>query len=208
MAFSVKTMTVGPLGENCYILKDDVTADGIVIDPGAEGERIISYIKSEGINLKAVVNTHAHWDHIGAVDEVRDEFDVPFAIHELDSEMVVSPKLNLSAFMGEMGKAREAERILQDGDEVQFGNSKLQVIHTPGHTKGGVCLYDGDKALFTGDTLFCMSVGRTDFPGGDMDELLDSIRIGLGKVHDEAVVYPGHGPTSLMGHERRSNPYL
>lgn len=208
MSFSIKIIQVGPIDVNCYILKDDNSSAGLVIDPGGNPERIMPYIVENGIDVKMIVNTHGHWDHIGAVDELRELLEVKLAIHRQDADMLTSARGNLSAFMGANGVMKPAEVLLENGDTIEFGSCKLKVIHTPGHTVGGICLYDGADVLFSGDTLFYGSVGRTDFPGGSMQELIKSIRNSLAVVADSAVVYPGHGPATNMGEERRSNPYL
>lgn len=208
MSFSIKIIQVGPIDVNCYILKDDNSSAGLVIDPGGNPERIMPYIVENGIDVKMIVNTHGHWDHIGAVDELRELLEVKLAIHRQDADMLTSARGNLSAFMGANGVMKPAEVLLENGDIIEFGSCKLKVIHTPGHTVGGICLYDGEDVLFSGDTLFYGSVGRTDFPGGSMQELIKSIRNSLAEVADSAVVYPGHGPATNMGEERRSNPYL
>lgn len=206
--FSIKTVLAGPIDVNCYILKDNNTGAGLVIDPGGNPERILPYIESNNIDVKEIVLTHGHWDHIGAVDELRKALGAKVAIHKADASKLTNPNGNLSAFMGVMGSEGAADIMLNDGDVITFGESKLTVIHTPGHTEGGVCLYDGDGVLFSGDTLFYGSIGRTDFPGGSMKEIINSIRNGLSVVADKAAVYPGHGPSSVMGWERENNPYL
>lgn len=208
MSFSIKIIPAGPLDVNCYVLKDEDTSKGVIIDPGGDGPVIASYVKKAGIDVQLIINTHGHWDHIGAVDELRKEFNVPVAIHKLDKDMLTNPRGNLSSFLGADGSTKAAEQLLQDGDEIVFGNSRLKVIHTPGHTPGGICLYDGADVLFSGDTLFYFSVGRTDFPGGSSQELIRSITERLADVSDTAKVYPGHGPATVMGNERRGNPFL
>lgn len=208
MSFSIKIIPAGPLDVNCYVLKDEDTSKGVIIDPGGDGNKILSYIKEKNIDVQLIVNTHGHWDHIGAVDELRNALNVPVAIHKLDANMLTNPRSNLSSFLGPDGSTRSAERILADGDKISFGNSTLKVIHTPGHTPGGICLYDGADVLFSGDTLFYFSVGRTDFPGGSSQELIKSITERLAEVSDTAKVYPGHGPATVMGNERRGNPFL
>ncbi len=207
MGFSVETLVVGPIEENCYVLRDDDTSEGIIIDPGDNGQEILAYVRDNGIQVKLIVNTHGHWDHIGAVDFLRDELAVGLAIHADDASMLTATREEMAAYSVFAGGKRPAEILLKDGDTISFGNSSLKVIHTPGHTRGGICLYGGG-CLFSGDTLFAGSVGRTDFPGGDYRAILHSVNVQLEQVDDAARVFPGHGPATRMGRERRCNPYL
>lgn len=207
-SFSIKSVVVGPVDVNCYVLKDKATGKGTVIDPGGHVERIMSLIKDMKADIAEIIITHGHFDHIGALDELRNAVGCGASIHELDAEMLLKSRKNLSIFMGTDASFRPAERLLKDGDVIRFGESYLKVIHTPGHTAGGICLYDGDKVLFSGDTLFAGSVGRSDFPGGDHYQLIESVVKALAEVKDETVVYPGHGPETGMGYERKNNPFL
>ena len=207
MSFSVDTLVVGPIEENCYVLKDEETNEGVIIDAGDNGKEILAYVKDNGIDVKLLVNTHGHWDHIGAVDVLRDALGVQLAIHRADAPMLTASEEEMAVYSVFVGKKKPAEILLEDGDVISFGKSSLKVIHTPGHTKGGICLYGGG-CLFSGDTLFASSVGRTDLPGGDYHEILHSVNVALAQVADETKVYPGHGPASRMGRERRCNPYL
>ena len=207
-SFSIKSVVVGPVDVNCYVLKDKATGKGAVIDPGGHVERIMSLINDMKADIAEIIITHGHFDHIGALDELRNVVGCGASIHELDAEMLLKSRKNLSIFMGNDASFRPAERLLKDGDVIRFGESFLKVIHTPGHTAGGICLYDGDKVLFSGDTLFAGSVGRSDFPGGDHYQLIESVVKALAEVKDETVVYPGHGPETGMGYERKTNPFL
>ena len=207
MGFSVETLVVGPIEENCYVLRDEDTSEGIIIDPGDNGQEILAYVRDNGIRVKLIVNTHGHWDHIGAVDFLRDELAVGLAIHADDASMLTATREEMAAYSVFAGGKRPAEILLKDGDNISFGNSSLKVIHTPGHTRGGICLYGGG-CLFSGDTLFAGSVGRTDFPGGDYRAILHSVNVQLEQVDDDTRVFPGHGPATRMGRERRCNPYL
>ena len=207
-SFSIKSVVVGPVDVNCYVLKDKATGKGAVIDPGGHVERIMSLINDMKADIAEIIITHGHFDHIGALDELRNAVGCGASIHELDAEMLLKSRKNLSIFMGTDASFRPAERLLKDGDVIRFGESFLKVIHTPGHTAGGICLYDGDKVLFSGDTLFAGSVGRSDFPGGDHYQLIESVVKALAEVKDETVVYPGHGPETGMGYERKNNPFL
>lgn len=207
MGFSVETLVVGPIEENCYVLKDEETGHGLIIDPGDNGQEILAYVRDNHIEVDLIVNTHGHWDHIGAVDFLRDALQVRLAIHGEDASMLTATREEMAAYSIFAGGKRPAEILLKDGDTVKFGHCSLQVMHTPGHTKGGICLYGGG-CLFSGDTLFAGSVGRTDLPGGDYREMLESVRSKLKSVADDTKVYPGHGPATSMGRERRCNPYL
>lgn len=200
----VNRFIVGPLGVSCYIVADPATKEACVIDPGADASKIMNFIRKNGLELKFVINTHGHGDHIAA----NKDLGVPVYIHVADKDCLTDPKKNLSAgiFMVDIISPK-ASRILEDGDVIELGNLKLKVIHTPGHTKGSISLAL-DNMIFTGDTLFHGGVGRADLLGGDEDELLDSIRKKLLVFKDDTVIYPGHGGPSTIGEERINNPFL
>lgn len=203
---TIQSFAVMPFDENCYVVSDD-TGEGVVIDPGGMAKEILAYIREAKLSIKAVLDTHGHCDHIGANDAIRDATEAPLYIHKEDRAMISDIRLNLSAFMGFKVISRPAEHLLSEGDKISFGNSELEVIHTPGHTKGGVC-FVGDGVAFTGDTLFAGSIGRSDFPGGSEVELIGNIKKKLLALPDETKVYSGHGPSSEIGWERKCNPYL
>ena len=203
---TIQSFAVMPFDENCYVVSDD-TGEGVVIDPGGMAKEILAYIREAKLSIKAVLDTHGHCDHIGANDAIRDATEAPLYIHKEDGAMISDIRLNLSAFMGFKVISRPAEHLLSEGDKISFGNSELEVIHTPGHTKGGVC-FVGDGVAFTGDTLFAGSIGRSDFPGGSEVELIGNIKKKLLALPDEMKVYSGHGPSSEIGWERKCNPYL
>lgn len=203
---TIQSFAVMPFDENCYVVSDD-TGEGVVIDPGGMAKEILAYIREAKLSIKAVLDTHGHCDHIGANDAIRDATEAPLYIHKEDGAMISDIRLNLSAFMGFKVISRPAEHLLSEGDKISFGNSELEVIHTPGHTKGGVC-FVGDGVAFTGDTLFAGSIGRSDFPGGSEVELIGNIKKRLLALPDETKVYSGHGPSSEIGWERKCNPYL
>ena len=203
---TIQSFAVMPFDENCYVVSDD-TGEGVVIDPGGMAKQILAYIREAKLSVKAVLDTHGHCDHIGANDAIRDETGAPLYIHKEDAAMISDMKLNLSAFMGFRVISRPAEHLLSEGDKISFGQSELEVIHTPGHTKGGVC-FVGEGGAFTGDTLFAGSIGRSDFPGGSERDLIGNIKKKLLVLPDETKVYSGHGPSSEIGWERRCNPYL
>jgi glyoxylase-like metal-dependent hydrolase (beta-lactamase superfamily II) len=195
-----------PFDENCYVVSDD-TGEGVVIDPGGMAKEILAYIREQKLAIKAVLDTHGHCDHIGANDAIRDGTGALLYIHKADAPMLSDMRLNLSAFMGFKAISRPAEHLLSEGDKISFGQSELEVVHTPGHTIGGVC-FVGDGVAFTGDTLFAGSIGRSDFPGGSEVELIGNIKKKLLALPDETKVYSGHGPSSEIGWERQCNPYL
>ncbi|MBU0570854.1 MAG: MBL fold metallo-hydrolase [Candidatus Omnitrophica bacterium] len=199
----VKKFTVGLLATNCYLVYEKRSHKGILIDPGDFIRGINEYIKKAGVEVVATVNTHGHADHIMGDAE----FGFLVMIHELDGPYLNDSSKNLS-FMG-CRAVREVHpgRFLKDGDVIDMGGLKLEVIHTPGHTPGGISLRCGN-ILFSGDTLFFEGVGRTDCPGGDYDMLMRSINEKLMVLPDDVKVLPGHGPETTIGHERRSNPFL
>ncbi|MBE6095720.1 MAG: MBL fold metallo-hydrolase [Schwartzia succinivorans] len=203
---TIRSFAVMPFDENCYVVSDD-TGEGVVIDPGGMAKEILAYIREKKLSIQAVLDTHGHCDHIGANDAIRDETGAPLYIHKADAPMLSDMRLNLSAFMGFKVLSRPAEHLLSEGDKISFGQSELEVIHTPGHTVGGVC-FVGDGVVFTGDTLFAGSIGRSDFPGGSEVELIGNIKKKLLALPDEMKVYSGHGPSSEIGWERQCNPYL
>ncbi|MCL6557336.1 MAG: MBL fold metallo-hydrolase [Firmicutes bacterium] len=200
-------ISVGPMDNNCYIIGCEETREAALVDPGAEGGRILRKLEELKLNCRYVILTHGHADHIGALGQVVEATKAQVMIHSEDAEMLTSPGRNLSMFTGESLKFKAADRLLKDGDIVEVGKEKLKIIHTPGHTRGGICILAGDK-LITGDTLFAGSVGRSDFPGGNHDQLIGSIKEKLLVFPPETPVYPGHGPASTVGEEARYNPFL
>jgi hydroxyacylglutathione hydrolase len=204
-----ETIVVGPLGVNCFILGDPSAGEGIIVDPGADAERIFAMAKRLGLKIRYVINTHGHFDHIGGNRQVLAATGAQLLIHREDS-----PFLSRAADVATMyGLTTEnsppADRFLEDGMVVDFGRYGLKVIHTPGHTPGGCCLYLEDQGkVITGDTLFAEGVGRTDFPGSSHEALMEGIRTKLMTLPDSTVAYPGHGPSTTIGHEKRYNPYI
>ena len=206
---SMLAISVGQLEVNCYVLWDKATLDAFVIDPGADHADILDAVKGRGLRVKYVVNTHGHFDHVGADKNITEALGAKLAIHESDAPLLADAHDHGAMWGIKTDKQPEADIYIKDGDELNSGGLSLKVIHTPGHTVGGVCLYEkNDGLLFTGDTLFAGSIGRTDFPGGSLAEIMSSINDKLLPLGDDVKVYPGHGPASTIGRERRTNPYL
>ena len=203
----MKSFTVGPLGVNCYVLQDDFSDAGLVIDPGGNAEELLQYLKQEHISLQTIVNTHGHGDHIGADDRLRQATGARLLIHAADAPMLADARANLSAYMGFTVQAAPADAFLQDGETLQVGHMSFTVLHTPGHSPGGICLF-GEGVLFSGDSLFAESIGRCDFPGASETELVAALQKKILPLPDDVKVYPGHGPGPTIGWERQHNPYL
>ncbi len=204
----IERLEVGPFASNCYIVGDESTKEGMIIDPGAEANRILSRVKDLGLSIKYIVLTHAHIDHVGAVKEVKDETGAELAIHADDEKYLqVGPSPEVAVFFSNMSPPPPPDILLKGGDSVDIGNLHFLVLHTPGHSLGCICLLYND-IVFSGDTLFNFGIGRTDFPGGSYNQLLNSIHTKLMILPDNTVVYPGHGPQTTIGMERRGNPFL
>lgn len=204
-----KSLVVGPLGVNCFILGCETTGEGIIIDAGDDASRIIDTAEGLGLTISQVVNTHGHFDHVGANRAILDHFKAQLLIHEADSPMLARAADVARAYGLQGENSPQPEKFLTDGMEIVFGTCRMTVLHTPGHTPGGCCLYLAEeKTVITGDTLFADSIGRTDLPGGSHEQLLESIRTKLFTLPDDVTVYPGHGPETTIGHEKRHNPYF
>jgi glyoxylase-like metal-dependent hydrolase (beta-lactamase superfamily II) len=207
----IDRLILGAYQTNCYILRESKAAkDCLIIDTGLEAGELVDFLQRHNLNPVAVVLTHGHADHVTGLVALRGRFPhIKVYIHKLDAEMLTGEKDNLSAMAGVLFSSEPADFSLKEGDVIEQANIKLDVLHTPGHTPGGICLYSKDEGIvFVGDTLFADSVGRTDMPGGSMEQLLKSIREKLFTLPNDTVVYPGHGPQTTISQEKANNPFL
>jgi len=201
--FILERIVVGPMETNCYIFGSSKTKEVLIIDPGDEYSKIKRILDMNNFKTKFIINTHGHIDHIGADDK----FNLPVYIHSLDKDCFNNPTKNLSSFFNFRKTMNFKVESLNDEDEINIDMLTLKVIHTPGHTQGSICLSIED-IIFTGDTLFCEGVGRTDLPNASHKQIIQSIKNKLLKFSDDIEIYPGHGPSSTIGNERRNNPFL
>ncbi len=221
----VRMLTVGDLGTNCYLVGCQETHQGIVIDPGGDAELILAEVQRLGLRIVQIINTHGHFDHTLANRQVKETTGAPLAIHAADAEMLTNPLKSFSIWAGNLKPGPAPDALLKDGDVVRFGREELKVLHTPGHSPGSISLSfnppggseppggstkppGGSRVVFTGDALFQGSIGRTDFPGGNYDQLIRSITTRLLVLPDDTLAYTGHGPATTIGDERRDNPFL
>lgn len=200
-------VVVGALETNCYLVYCEKTLECAVVDPGADPEKIFYAIADKHLKPVTLINTHGHVDHIGANKDIKDRFDVPLLIHEEDVLLLQNALLSEIAFLLGAQASPDPDSFLREGDEIRFGESRLQVLHTPGHSPGSVSL-KGEGLLLSGDTLFCGGVGRTDLPGGSWDELVRSIQERIFTLDGQTRVYPGHGPSTSVDQEKNANPYV
>lgn len=204
----VEKFVTGIISTNCYLVINEDTKQAVVIDPASCPSYLMSHIKSEGLKIEAILLTHGHFDHIMGIDGFLSEFDVPVYVHEEDADAMEDPVLNQSSTYTSgytFGKAR----YLRDRQTLELAGYTFQVIHTPGHTKGGCCYYvASENVLFSGDTLFQNSVGRTDFVNSSTSDLVHSVREKLFLLPDDTMVYPGHMGETKIGHEKKYNPYV
>ncbi len=208
-------MALGPIQANCFILGCKETKEAAVIDPGDEPDKILMALAQDKLTLKCIINTHGHFDHVGANKRLSEVTGAPIMIHSLDAPMLSQLSSAASAWGLSTEDSPDPDRKLEDGDEIKFGNIVMKVIHTPGHTTGGMSVYteypgangNMEKVVFVGDTLFAGSIGRTDFPGGNYETLISSIQQKLFVLGDAVKVYPGHMNNTTIGVEKKTNPF-
>ncbi|RHW41070.1 MBL fold metallo-hydrolase [Neobacillus notoginsengisoli] len=200
---------LGPLQTNCYVLHDE-HRQCLIFDPGEEADKLKAILAEKKLRPVAILLTHAHFDHIGAVDPIRDHYNIPVYLHENEKKWLADPARNGSAyFLGGEVRVRDAEHLLKHEGEMELGGFSFEVFETPGHSPGSVTFYFAEKGIVvSGDTLFMGSVGRTDLPGGNEKELMKSIHTKLLELPEETIVLPGHGPVTTIGDEMAANPFL
>ncbi|MCT4605403.1 MAG: MBL fold metallo-hydrolase [Marinisporobacter sp.] len=203
----IERIQAGVYAVNCYIVVCEDTKKACVIDPGGDADEILNYIEKNQLELDFILLTHAHGDHIGGIPRLKEMKNVPVFLHKEDEGMLMDASKNLSSMMSGPNIGLSPDKLLLDGDIITLGNLKLNIIHTPGHTRGGICIKVLDT-LFTGDTLFANSIGRTDLEGGSFEQIIDSIKRKLLVFDDRVKVLPGHGPYSTIGAERIHNPFI
>ncbi|MBI3481882.1 MAG: MBL fold metallo-hydrolase [Bacteroidetes bacterium] len=208
---SIQSLTFNPFSENTYVVSDD-TRETVIIDPGCytreEQRELVSYINSQQLIVKYILNTHGHIDHVLGNDFVKDKYKAPLLISKLDEATMRSVKTYAPLYGFEAYREAEPDRFLSEGDSITFGKTLWKIIFLPGHSPGHIGFYDEkEKVVFSGDVLFAQSIGRTDLPGGNFETLIQSIHKKLFILPDEVIVYPGHGPSTSIGEEKISNPF-
>lgn len=200
-------LVVGPLAVNCYIVGSESNKEGMLIDPGADDAVILQKVKDLGLDIKYIVLTHGHIDHVAALKEVKEATGAEVAIHADDASSLQGQSFVAEQFGIPFQTPPPPDLLLKGGDSIDIGDLHFLVLHTPGHSPGGICLL-GQGVVFSGDTLFHFGIGRYDLPGGDYHQLMNGIHTKLMVLPDETTVYPGHGPGTTIGAERQSNPFL
>ena len=204
-----ETVIVGELGVNCFILGDEATGEGIIVDPGAEPEKILAAVARLGLTIRQVINTHGHFDHVGGNHRVLTATGAELLIHQGDVHFLSRASDVAKMYGLSTDNSPPPNLFLDEGMKIGMGGHEIRVLHTPGHTPGGCCLYlPGQGKVITGDTLFAEGVGRTDFPGSSHAALIEGIKTKLMTLPEDTLVYPGHGPSTSIGHEKRHNPYI
>jgi len=203
----LETLIVGDLGTNCYIVATEHGSEAIIIDPGDDAGIVMDTVAAKELDVKYIILTHGHWDHFGALKDIASETGAKVAIHKLDVQALKEPNLSLAAWLGEKQEEIKPDLELEEGQIIKFGELEAKVLHTPGHSAGSISLLIADS-LFTGDLLFYGSIGRTDFIGGSYESLIKSVREKVFTLPDHVRVYPGHGPATTVGNERKNNPFF
>ena len=204
----IKKFVIGMVGTNCYVVYNENTKECFVVDPAAPSAPLVEFIQTEGLQLQGILLTHGHFDHIMGIDTLRREWSVPVYASALEQKVLTDANVNLSVAYG-AGYVFADAKFLEDGASLALAGYQIRMISTPGHTAGGCCYYiESENVLFSGDTLFHDSVGRTDFPTGSQSQLVRSIREKLLGLPEETVVYPGHMSETTIGHEKTYNPFL
>lgn len=202
----LEALAVGPFASNCFIVGSENTKEGFIIDPGEEADTILKKVEELGLAVKLIVLTHGHIDHVMALKAVKDATGAEFAMHEGDVK-ILEQRMLAASFGITLAPPPPPDKLLKGGDTIEVGDVRFLVLHTPGHSPGGICLL-GHGIVISGDTLFNLGIGRTDFPGSSFAQLMNSIHTKLMILPDETVVYPGHGPETTIGYERRWNPFV
>lgn len=203
----IEHLLVGPLQSNCFILGDEESGEAVIIDPGGDGDMILNAVLEKPWKVTAILNTHAHFDHIAANAAVKRGTGAPLMAPRPDAPFMAQAHISARIYGLEVDSSPEPDKLLDDGDEIDLGDEKIKVISTPGHTPGGATFVTS-IGIFPGDSIFAGSIGRTDLPGGDYDTLIDSIKTRIMSLDDETLIYPGHGPATTVGREREYNPFL
>ena len=204
----IKSMTLGMVATNCYLIINKETKEALLIDPADNALRISNVIEENVCTLKAILLTHGHFDHIMALNELKKRYNVPVYAHEEEEDVLKQSSLNMSGMIGQI-YTTQADIYVKDGEHLKLAGLDIIVLHTPGHTKGGVCYYlPEEKVLMSGDTLFHCSIGRTDFPKGSMSQLVRSVKEQLFVLPDDVQVYPGHDSVTSIGYEKQYNPFF
>lgn len=204
----IRALPVGPLQANCFIVGCEETRQSAIIDPGGDVDLLLSTLAKDNLKLAVIINTHGHFDHVGGNKALKDASGADLMIHKQDAPMLGQLNQMGAAWGMKVEDSPSPDRFLEDGDVIDFGHLQMRVIHTPGHSPGGICLYmESHKALFVGDTLFAGSIGRTDLPGGDYDTLISSIQTKLFILPEDTAVYNGHMETTTIGKEKKFNPF-
>jgi hydroxyacylglutathione hydrolase len=203
----VEPLVVGPLLSNCYIVWDEDKKEGVVIDPGEDADNVLKLISELGIKIKYILATHGHFDHVGGVAKLRKELGVEFLAHKEDFFFIEDGKNAAGRWGFDIEQPPKPDRFIEEGDIIEVGNFKLEVLHTPGHSPGGISFLH-DSMVFAGDTLFQGSIGRTDFRKGSFEDLSNSIKTRLYTLPDDTIVYTGHGPITTIGDEKKYNAFV